>query len=47
VDFARLKSQRRGGYAPELPENLRKSVHEPLAEAFAAYTVAAMVGFYL
>ncbi len=47
MDFARLKSQRRAGYAPELPENLRKPVHEPLAEAVAAYTVAAMVEDYL
>ncbi len=47
VEFARLKSQRRAGHAPELPESLRKPVHEPPAEAVAAYTVAAMVEDYV
>jgi integrase len=47
VEFARLKSQRRAGHAPELPENLRRPVHEPPTEAVAAYTVAAMVEDYL
>ncbi len=47
VEFAKLKSQRRAGYAPELPENLRKPLHQPAAEVAAAYTVAAMAEDYL
>lgn len=47
VEFTRLKSQRRAGHVPELPENLRKPVHESAAETVAAYTVASMVKDYL
>jgi len=47
VEFARLKSQRRAGHVPELPENLRKPVHESAAETVAVYTVASMVEDYL
>lgn len=47
VEFARLKSQRRAGHAPELPENLRRPRHEPPAEAVVAYSVTKMVEDYM